>query len=299
MDNPPLVSVRLVTYNHEHYIAQCLEGVLMQRTDFPFEVIIGEDCSQDRTREIVVAYAEKFPGKFRLLLHDQNLGVARNILSIYQACRGKYHAMLEGDDYWIDPLKLQKQVDFLDAHPDYSLCFHNAFILSSEKAAARLYYEKPLQSGLEFDQVCDLHTPTSSVMERSEFLGTLPGWSTQVWCLDVVMRLWCAHHGKLGYLSDIMAVRRVHRGGLVARNRTRLAKSLAEEKFLYQELDKDTNYQHTAVLQAKVRQVEERYRRSMGGKWFYLTRPGQVFRRLREYVRALKRGAALKDFGMS
>ena len=295
----PLVSIRLVAYNHENYIAQCLEGILMQRTDFPFEVIIGEDCSKDRTRAILVAYAEKFPGKFHLLLHEHNLGAAGNNQSVIQACRGKYHAMLEGDDYWIDPLKLQKQVDFLEAHPDYSLCFHNAFILSPEKAAARLYFEKTIQSGLEFDEVCDLHTPTASVMARSEILATLPEWRTQVWCSDVVMRLWCAHHGKLGYLSDIMAVYRVHRGGMIAANRTRLAKSLAEEKFLYRELDKDTNYQHTAVLQAKVRQVEERYRRSMGGKWFYLTHPGQISRRLREYVRALKRGAALKDFGMS
>ncbi len=130
MNTPPLVSVRLVTYNHEKWIAQCLESILMQRTDFPFEVIVGEDCSTDGTLEIVLAYAERHPDKIRVLPAEANLGAMTNSYRVQQACRGKYHAMIEGDDYWIDPLKLQKQVDFMEANPDMTLCFHNVFVVN-------------------------------------------------------------------------------------------------------------------------------------------------------------------------
>ncbi|MBI4315421.1 MAG: glycosyltransferase, partial [Chloroflexi bacterium] len=126
----PLVSVRTVTYNHEGFIARCLEGILMQRTSFPFEVVVGEDCSTDRTREIVLAYAAEFPDKIRVITSERNVGGARNAVRVQQACRGKYQAFCEGDDYWVDPLKLQKQVNFMETHPEIPLCFHNAFVIN-------------------------------------------------------------------------------------------------------------------------------------------------------------------------
>jgi glycosyltransferase involved in cell wall biosynthesis len=138
MSVPPLVSVRTLTYNHEKYIAQCLEGILMQRTNFPFEVVVGEDCSTDRTQEIVLAYEKKYPDKIRAITSERNVGAARNIVRVQQACQGKYHAFCEGDDYWIDPLKLQKQVDFMEAHPDVSLCFHNVFVVKESNYSVRL-----------------------------------------------------------------------------------------------------------------------------------------------------------------
>jgi len=122
----PLVSVFMITYNHEKYIAQAIEGVLMQKTSFPFELIIGEDCSTDQTREIVVDYANRYPAIIKPILHETNVGAKANSKSVREACRGKYVALCEGDDYWIDPLKLQKQVDFMESHPDFSMCFHRA-----------------------------------------------------------------------------------------------------------------------------------------------------------------------------
>lgn len=119
----PLVSVHMITYNHEKFIAQAIEGVLMQKTDFPFELIIGEDCSTDRTREIVVDYANKYPDIIKPILHEKNVGMKANGRACRAASRGKYIAICEGDDYWIDPLKLQKQVDFMESHPECSFCF--------------------------------------------------------------------------------------------------------------------------------------------------------------------------------
>ena len=106
----PTVSVAVITYNHEKFIGQAIESVLMQETAFVVELVIGEDCSTDGTRRIVQAYAEKYPNVIRALLPEKNLGMARNYDAVWQACRGKYIAWLEGDDYWRTPQKLQKQV---------------------------------------------------------------------------------------------------------------------------------------------------------------------------------------------
>ncbi len=292
-----LVSVRVAAYNHEKYIAQCIEGILMQKTDFPFEVVIGEDCSPDRTREIVLAYQKKYPDQIKVVLSEQNLGGARNLLRIQQACRGKYHAMCEGDDYWIDPLKLQKQADFLETHPDISYCFHNAFVLNENHAATRLFFETPLKETLDFADACPITTPTASVMARSEILATLPEWRLKIWCGDVLARLWCAHHGNLAYLDEIMSVYRVHDNGAVASLRSRQTKAREEELFLYEQLDRETNYQHSVAIRAQIERVEKKYRRNKNAKFHYLIHPMKIIARLREYYRATKRYRSIKYFG--
>lgn len=119
----PLVSVRTSAYNQGPYICQCIEGVLMQKTNFPIEYIIGEDFSSDETRDIVFRYARKYPNIIRVITADYNVGSKANGRRCARLCRGKYIAICEGDDYWIDPLKLQKQVDFLETNPDYGLVF--------------------------------------------------------------------------------------------------------------------------------------------------------------------------------
>jgi glycosyltransferase involved in cell wall biosynthesis len=124
MSENPKVSVCMMTYNHERFIAQAIESVLEQKTVFDFELVIGEDCSTDGTRKIVAEYARKYPEKIRAMFRETNLGMTANFLQTLSECRGHYIALLEGDDYWTDPLKLQKQVDFLDVHPLYSLCCH-------------------------------------------------------------------------------------------------------------------------------------------------------------------------------
>lgn len=127
MDNTPLVTICCITYNHAAYIRECLNGFLMQETNFKFEVVIHDDASTDETQSIIKEYCEKYPNVFSPIFQHVNQ-YSRGIKSIIQTfCvpqfRGKYVAMCEGDDYWIDPYKLQKQVDFLESHPDYGMCY--------------------------------------------------------------------------------------------------------------------------------------------------------------------------------
>jgi glycosyltransferase involved in cell wall biosynthesis len=122
-NNPsPLLSVCLITYNHGNYIKQAIEGVLMQITNFTWEFIIADDCSIDGTREIVVEYQKKYPNLIKLILQNKNVGAAQNWLDLINASKSKYIAYLEGDDYWVDPLKSQKQVDVFLKHPDTIIC---------------------------------------------------------------------------------------------------------------------------------------------------------------------------------
>lgn len=115
----PMVSIGMATYNHEKYIARAIESVLMQEVSFSYELVIAEDCSTDHTREIVVEYQKKYPEVIRLILHDENVGMQENSNCLRRACRGKYRANLEGDDYWLSSDKLQRQVDFLEKNPDF------------------------------------------------------------------------------------------------------------------------------------------------------------------------------------
>ena len=121
LSKTPLVSVHMITYNHEPYIAKAIEGVLMQETDFPIELIIGEDCSTDRTAEIVIEYQKKHPDIIRVITSDKNVGAHKNGWRAEKACRGKYVAYCEGDDFWIHPKKLQMQVDYLESHSECGL----------------------------------------------------------------------------------------------------------------------------------------------------------------------------------
>ena len=132
-NNRPLVSIAIPVYNHELYIAKAVESVLMQETSFDFEIVIGDDCSTDKTREILLSFKEKYPEKINLLLAEKNCGVLRNSFNIFKNCKGKYIAMLEGDDYWSYACKLQKQVDFLELNDDYTGCFHDARVVSQQE----------------------------------------------------------------------------------------------------------------------------------------------------------------------
>lgn len=119
----PLVSIKMITYNHSPFIAQAIEGVLGQKTNFPFELVIGEDQSIDGTREIVFAYQKKHPKSIRVVTSEKNVGMKKNGLRTFRACRGKFIAFCEGDDFWQNPDKLQKQADYLELHPECGLVY--------------------------------------------------------------------------------------------------------------------------------------------------------------------------------
>lgn len=291
VNTQPLVSIRIVTYNHEDYIAQCLEGILMQRADFPFEVIVGEHSSSDRTQEIALAYQEKYPDKIRVLITERAAKPMQNAIRVHQTCRGKYHAFCDGDDYWIDPLKLQKQVDFMEAHPEVSLCFHNAFIIREDIFGVRLPIVTQLEEVLTFEKYIQQVTflPTSSIVARSDVLATLPEWRVNVQNSDRLLQLWCAHHGHLGYLNEIMSVYRKRANGLSATMSRSKKEKLDGLLYLYREFDKATQYQHTDLVQVLIRGAVGSYQRERWGAVYYLLHPIEWLKRLRRTYVVLKR----------
>lgn len=209
------VSVAMVTYNHEKFIAKALDSVLMQQTAFEYEIVIGEDCSTDTTRNIVTAYKTQYPDKIRLLLNEKNMGMHGNGAQVLQACSGEYVAMLDGDDYWTSPEKLQKQVDFLDSHHDCSACFHDALIVAEGSSEEPIHYrEKQKEFSTVDDLLVDNFIPTAAVMFRRGGAGELPAWANSLKMGDWVLHILNAIHGRIGYIDETMSVYVVHRGGV-------------------------------------------------------------------------------------
>jgi glycosyltransferase involved in cell wall biosynthesis len=124
----------MITYNHEPFIAKAIEGVLMQKTRFDIELIIGEDCSTDNTRKICIDYKERYPDLIRLQLPDKNKGMMQNFKDVLEAATGKYIALCEGDDYWTDPYKLQKQVTILESDESIKITFHSKYLLHPDNS---------------------------------------------------------------------------------------------------------------------------------------------------------------------
>lgn len=211
----PKVSVSMITYNHEEFIAQAIESVLMQQCDFPFELVIGEDCSTDRTREIVLEYQSKYPGIIRLLLPENNLGMMRNFVQTMQACRGEYIALLEGDDYWTSPEKLQKQVNFLDSHPECVTCFHNVRVINESNNESYLYSRYVAKSvyALE-DLLVQNPVPNCSTMFRNGLLDSFPEWYYGLKLGDWPLHIMNARYGQTMYLDEVLAEYRQHAGGV-------------------------------------------------------------------------------------
>lgn len=213
----PLVSVKVITYNHAEYISKCLDGILMQKTNFPFEIVIGEDCSTDGTREIVFDYAKKYPDTIRIITSDENVGMMKNSRRVFLAAKGKYIAFCEGDDYWIDPLKLQKQVDFLEANPDYGMVHTDLHEYNTVKKTWRKDIWKGndyFQSGDIFNSLfigrsTGIYTCTAMV-KKDILLNNIDDFFKMNLAMgDSFMWLTMAGWGKVGYIDHATAVRQL------------------------------------------------------------------------------------------
>jgi glycosyltransferase involved in cell wall biosynthesis len=213
----PIVSVRTSVYNHAPYIRECIESVLMQETDFPFEYIIGEDFSTDGTREIVMEYAEKYPHVIRVVTADKNVGAKANGLRCLQAARGKYIAMCEGDDYWTDVNKLQKQVDVLEANPHLSAVVHRAKAIAEDSVWRDEVFPEVPDSGqftvLDALDHTKMMAPTASLICKPP-CGPPPEWTLNCFMGDRILFARLTSVGPIAVLPDIMSVYRRHGGGL-------------------------------------------------------------------------------------
>jgi glycosyltransferase involved in cell wall biosynthesis len=216
MTDPPKVSVLIATYNHERFIAQAVTSALTQETNFPVEVIVGEDCSTDGTRQVLIDLQRQFPKKLKLLLHNPNIGGGKNVAAVLAACRGQYVAMLEGDDYWTDPRKLQKQADALDANPEWSACFHQSRMVDENGIEDAKVFPKnwtnPIATIEDLLRVNLIFT--CSVMFRNGLFGPLPAWHQETVPGDWAIHLLNAHHGPIGFLPEVMGHYRVHAQGV-------------------------------------------------------------------------------------
>src|ERR1017187_9329084 len=213
-NNEPKVSVLMITYNHEKYIAPAIESVLMQKTDFPYELIIGEDCSTDGTREIVREYSRKHPEIVRAHLREPNLGAKENSRQIFLASRGKYIALLEGDDYWTSPEKLRIQADVLDAHPQTAICCHRSVWRYQDGSQPdRIWPEIP-DGFYELEDILKRHfMNTGSVMFR-RVIDDRPAWHRPLYMGDIPLFVTLAQYGNIRLLPQTMAVYRIHAGGI-------------------------------------------------------------------------------------
>lgn len=216
MQNPPLCAIWVVTYNQKKFIAQTLVSILQQKTEFPFKIYIGDDCSTDGTREICVQFKEAHPGIIELVFNSVNL-MNLNSANVYKACftsGARYTAMCEGDDYWNDPYKLQKQVSFLETHDSYVGCFHNTEerYENDEVKASFLYCG--YQDAREFsfrDIAYGNIIPTCSVVFRNNLFGEFPAWYPKLKMGDWPLHLLNAQFGNFWYMPKIMSVHRLHK----------------------------------------------------------------------------------------
>jgi glycosyltransferase involved in cell wall biosynthesis len=207
--NKPKISACLITYNQENFIKKCLEGAVSQIVNFDYEIIIGDDCSSDNTKQICLEYSTKYPNLIKYTKRNNNLGMIGNWITTISECSGNYIALCEGDDYWTDPYKLQKQVDFLDANPDYVLSFHKVKILQPNGELVKDFITKVPENYETQETLARLgnyiHTP--SVVFRN-VLKELPKEFSISPIGDYFMYMLLSEHGKLKYLEEEMAVYR-------------------------------------------------------------------------------------------
>jgi glycosyltransferase involved in cell wall biosynthesis len=255
----PLVSIDCCTYNHEKYIADAIEGFLMQQTTFPVEILIHDDASPDRTADIVREYEAKYPQLIKAIYQTENQYSKRDgtIGRIQRGrAKGKFTAICEGDDYWTDPLKLQKQVEFLEANPDFSICAHNALIHyedgEKEDSLFNPTDQKPIINTEDLIRKWSFATASivvrRSMMKRHDDDPNLK----KVYHGDLFLALMMSLEGPIYFMNDVMSVylkNNLHRYKgkwiLIANKRIQLL----------EEFDKTTLGQYSGLIKKKIKQL--------------------------------------------
>lgn len=251
--NTPIVSVCMITYNHEKYIEEAIRGVLMQKTDFEVEFIISNDASTDNTETLIKQLAKGTKNIAITYIHQPvNIGMIPNFIFALEKCKGKYIAFCEGDDYWTDPLKLQKQVDFLEENADYNICFHNVSIHNQE--LNKILPDSITRKVNETTNVTDLvkgnfiHTP--SVVLRNNF--NVPKWFSEVYIGDWSLYVLQIKDKKIMKMNEIMAVYRVSNTGEWSTKSKEYVKkrSLATKQIVYE--NAELNNEAKEILRLKI-----------------------------------------------
>lgn len=207
------LSVWITAFNHGKYIEQCLNSVLMQKTNFDYEIIVGDDCSSDDTRKIISDFKDKHPGKFKLFFPENNIGMMPMDIETWKMCSGEYIALLNADDYWTDENKLQMQIDLLEKNPDTVMCYHKAIIENEiEGTSTETVFEED-DNILPAESLLKGYNPvmTPTVVFRRVF--EIPDWFAEVPYGDMPLYLLLSQEGKIKYIDRTMAVYRIHKKG--------------------------------------------------------------------------------------
>lgn len=217
-----LVSIRCSVYNHEPYLRQCLDGFVMQKTNFAFEAIVHDDASTDKSADIIREYAAKYPNIIKPIYETENQyskhdGSKRRIMNAAINESAKYIAFCEGDDYWTDPLKLQRQFDFMEANPEYSMCFHNAMIHYQDgRVKDRIFAELEERDYLPAELYEKWLVPTASIFTRKDtYLQQQPKLNNPNFLYgDNPLIISLAYAGKVHCINEIMSVYRINKGSI-------------------------------------------------------------------------------------
>ncbi len=221
----PKLSVLVPTFNHGKFIEKMIQGALMQKTTFDFEIIIGDDASIDDNPSIIKDYVSQFPNKIRVYLHPQNLGPTyprelggkNNVAFLFTKCQGEFIALCEGDDYWTDCTKLQKQVDFLENNPDYALCHHQMDVIYEDNSPIHFFNSENQKKTSDLEDLLadeSWFLGTASTVFRNVFRQGMPDWWWKTASGDLGIFIEVAKHGKIKYFSESMGCYRKHQGGM-------------------------------------------------------------------------------------
>jgi glycosyltransferase involved in cell wall biosynthesis len=213
------LSVCIISFNQEKYIERAIESVFQQVTNFDFEIIICDDCSTDSTPQILSNMLLNFRGRYNLILNEKNIGVASNFSKAIFQCKGKYIALLEGDDYWVDNSKLQKQVDFLESNPKFSMSYTNVIDFYEEKGIEIL-------SGSEHPEIISINyllkigwfIRTATIVFKRDLIVEFPRWFYEAYSTDYILHLLLASKGDIQRLPIYSAVYRRNSQGVSTAN---------------------------------------------------------------------------------
>jgi len=250
----------VITYNHQKFVGKMLDSLLMQETTFPYEIIVGDDCSTDNTAEILKDYQKRYPDKIRLLLQEKNLGLngKYNALQCFAIAKGEYIAQFDGDDYLTSPHKLQKQVEMLDANPHYSASYHNAMAIYDDGSAPSHlvnWITKPeitVDDLIGEDELCFIAT-SSLVFRREDFAENPdPEWTNLSTSGDIPRNIMFASRGPIGYIDEVMSVYRKNRGGASFADNHYSADFLFNRIQLYSNINKHFDFKYDAKLRKNI-----------------------------------------------
>lgn len=249
-----VVSIFILTYNQEQFIAQTIESILMQKTNFSYQLVIGEDCSTDATREICQSYASQFPDKIKLLSAlEKNIGLIANYMRTIKECDGKYIAICDGDDYWIDEYKLQKQVDFLESNPDFSIVYTRVkklYPAGEFKESKGISFKRTTTFD---DLIFDNYIPSVTALFKNiqNHQNQLPNWVLTFPYGDWPTYLWTIKDGgKIHFLDEITAVYRMDIGESF-KIRKQPSKMVKTNLDITSEILKDSNFQNKQQIVKK------------------------------------------------